>query len=207
MLISELYLAFVIAALLIELTPGPNMVYLAILSLSEGRVAGLRAVAGVALGLTLVGIGAALGLTALIQGSDLLYQLLRWAGIIYLLWLAYEGWREAGENSPASKVEAAQGARYFLRGLITNLLNPKAGVFYVAVLPGFVDQARPAMAQLFALSLTYVLVATIIHIFIVLLAEQARSLLQSERKRRQISRVLSLLLVGVAIWFYFKTMS
>lgn len=205
MIISELYLAFVLAAILIELTPGPNMVYLAILSLSEGRGAGLRAVAGVALGLALIGISAALGLAALIQGSDLLYQLLRWAGIFYLLWLAYEGWRHGGEASPANKAAGGDGARYFLRGLITNILNPKAGVFYVAVLPGFLDPAAPAMRQLVLLSMTYVLVATLIHVLIVLLAEQARALLQSERKQRRIAQSLSLLLVGVALWFYFKT--
>ena len=81
---------FLMTALMIELTPGPNMTYLAVVSLGEGKRAGLFAVAGVALGLLISGLVAALGLAAVISESPFLFQLLRWGGVFYLIWLAYQ---------------------------------------------------------------------------------------------------------------------
>jgi len=96
--------AFALTCLVIELTPGPNMAYLAVLSAGNGRRAGFAATMGIALGLLIVGIGAALGLAALISSSNLLYEALRLGGIVYLLWLAWDGWRDAAETSPARTV-------------------------------------------------------------------------------------------------------
>ncbi len=83
-------LAFALTALVIEITPGPNMTYLAALSLSSGARAGFAAVAGIALGLMIYGIVAAFGLTAIIDETPFLYSLMRWGGVLYLLWLAWE---------------------------------------------------------------------------------------------------------------------
>lgn len=85
--LSEIFLQFVIASILIELTPGPNMTYLAIVSASEGRKAGFATVIGVALGLLTVGVAAALGLSAIIANNEIVYQGLRFSGIAYLFWL------------------------------------------------------------------------------------------------------------------------
>jgi threonine/homoserine/homoserine lactone efflux protein len=202
----ETALAFAFTSLVIELTPGPNMAYLAILSASAGRRAGFAATLGVALGLLVVGIGAALGLTALIANSNLLYQTLRWAGTLYLLWLAWEGWRGETETSPGKADGSFDGhTRFFLRGLITNLLNPKAGLFYVAVLPTFVDAERPLVGQTITLSLIYVTVATLVHGTIVLLADAARPWLEEEGRSTIVRRTLSLLLVVIATWLLFTT--
>ena len=189
-------LGFALTSLVIELTPGPNMAYLAILS----------ATAGVALGLLIVGLGAALGLTAVIAGSPVLYQTLRWAGTLYLLWLAWEGWRGETETSPGKADEGFdQHARFFARGLVTNLLNPKAGLFYVAVLPTFVDATKPLIGQTVTLSLIYVAVATAVHGSIVLLADAARPWLENERRSLLVRRILALLLVGIAVWLLVAT--
>ena len=202
----ETLLTFALTSLVIELTPGPNMAYLAILSASVGRRAGFAATLGVALGLLIVGLGAALGLTALIGNSRVLYQTLRWVGAFYLLWLAWEGWRGEAETSPGkTDGDFDDRARYFVRGLITNLLNPKAGLFYVAVLPTFVDDTRPLAGQAITLSLIYVAVATAVHGIIVLLADAARPWLEDERRSTIMRRVLSLLLVGIAIWLLITT--
>jgi threonine/homoserine/homoserine lactone efflux protein len=161
---------------------------------------------GVALGLLAIGLGAALGLTALIANSNLLFQTLRWAGALYLMWLAWEGWRGETETSPGKADGSLDGhARYFARGLITNLLNPKAGLFYVAVLPTFVDAARPLVSQTVSLSLIYVAVATLVHGTIVLLADAARPWLEDEGRSTIVRRALSLLLVVIAIWLLFTT--
>src|ERR1700754_3707386 len=85
-------LAFALTSLVIEITPGPNMTYLAALSLSSGMRTGFAAVAGIALGLMTYGVIAAFGLAAVIDNSPLLYGVLRWGGVAFLLWLAWEAW-------------------------------------------------------------------------------------------------------------------
>jgi len=191
--------------LVIELTPGPNMAYLAVLSAGKGRRAGFAATLGVALGLLVVGLAAALGLTAAIASSRLLYEGLRWAGVLYLLWLAWEGWRGEEETSPGIATVDPAESKFFLRGLITNLLNPKAGVFYVAILPTFVDETRPLIGQTVMLSAVYVTVATAVHSAIVLLADAARPWLEGGRRSTLVRRVLSLMLVGIAAWLFLAT--
>ena len=198
-------LAFAATCLVIELTPGPNMAYLALLSANKGRSAGFAATLGVALGLLIVGLAAALGLTAVIANSRWLYEALRWGGVLYLLWLAWEGWRGEQETSPGRAGGAEENSKFFIRGLVTNLLNPKAGIFYIAVLPTFLDEARPLAGQAVTLSVIYVAIATLVHSAIVLLADAARPWLEDERRTKIIRRALSLLLVGIAVWLFAST--
>lgn len=90
---------FALAVLLIELTPGPNMAWLAGLSLAEGRRTGLAAVAGVTIGLAANALLAALGATTLLSGNALAWDVLRYGGGAFMLWLAWESWRDAGTSS------------------------------------------------------------------------------------------------------------
>lgn len=197
--------AFAATCCVIELTPGPNMAYLAVLSTSKGRRAGLAATLGVALGLSLLGLAAAVGLTAIIAASRWLYEALRWGGSLYLLWLAWEGWRGEDETSSGNADLKGHGSKFFVRGLVTNLLNPKAGLFYVAVLPTFVDEMSPLVGQAVTLSAIYVAVATAIHSAIVLLADAARPWLEDGRCNAIVRRTLSVMLVGIAIWLFVAT--
>jgi threonine/homoserine/homoserine lactone efflux protein len=200
-------LAFALTALVIEITPGPNMTYLAALSLSGGMRTGFAAVAGIAIGLLTYGIIAALGLAAVIDNSPLLYGLLRWGGVAYLLWLAWETWSSEREISPDA-TDGPDGEPWiaFRRGLITNLLNPKAAVFYVAVLPEFIRPgAGSVMSQTLALSVVYVTIATAIHAGIVALAGSLQSMVAASNSRRMIRRLLALALVIIAVWFALAT--
>jgi threonine/homoserine/homoserine lactone efflux protein len=200
-------LAFALTALVIEITPGPNMTYLAALSLSNGMRTGFAAVAGIALGLMTYGVVAALGLAALIDNSPLLYGVLRWSGVAYLLWLAWESWASERETSPdATDGKDDRPWLAFRRGLITNLLNPKAAVFYVAVLPEFVQPGGgPVIVQTLMLSVVYVAIATSIHCAIVALAGTLQATPAIADHRRAIRRGLALVLVGIAIWFALTT--
>ncbi|MBX3532426.1 MAG: LysE family translocator [Rhizobiaceae bacterium] len=199
-------LSFALASFLIELTPGPNMTYLALVAASDGRKAGFATVAGVALGLGLIGLLAAFGVAELIQASDLAYEGLRWAGVLFLLYLAWDGWRQGTDVAAAGNQPEHDGAgRYFMRGLVTNILNPKAAVFYVAVLPTFIDAAHPPLPQTLTLTLVYVAVATLVHAAIVLLAGALQPLLSDPRRERIARRVLSALLAAVALWFAWST--
>jgi len=199
--------AFAATCVLIEITPGPNMAYLAALSLSRGWRVGVAAVAGVALGLAVYGLVAALGLAAIIDHSLILYEVLRWAGVAYLLWLAWEAWSSDEETGP----DAADGRHgelqsAFRRGLITNLLNPKAGIFYVAMVPAFVTAGSDhVLAQTLVLSAVFVVIATSIHLTIVVLASRLHGLLTDPARRRTVRRILALVLAGIAIWFAWST--
>jgi threonine/homoserine/homoserine lactone efflux protein len=200
-------LPFALACAIIEITPGPNMTYLAALSLSRGPRVGFAAVAGIALGLMTYGTMAALGLAALIDNSPLLYDLLRWTGVLYLLWLAWESWASERESS-ADAIDGNEGRPWlaFRRGLITNLLNPKAAVFYLAVLPEFVRaDGGPVVLQTLMLSVVYVGIATTIHSAIVALAGTLQASVATGSRRRTVRRGLALVLVGIAIWFALTT--
>ncbi|MEQ8306365.1 MAG: LysE family translocator [Hoeflea sp.] len=190
------------ASVLIELTPGPNMTWLAMISASEGRKRGFSAVGGVALGLGIVGVAAALGVASLINSIPALYELLRWGGVAFLLFLAWDSWREAD----AEIISVDRGmALYFRRGLITNLLNPKAAIFFVAVIPAFLETSRPVLAQTLWLSTVYVLIATLVHAVIVLAAGTFRPYLESPERQQTTRRVFAVLLALVAIWFAVST--
>ena len=201
--VSTSLAAFTLTALVIELTPGPNMAYLALIAATEGRRPGYAAVAGVALGLTVIGMAAALGVTAVINASPVAYQILRWGGVGYLLWLAWDGWRGAQADHDIAEAGSSL-ARFFGRGLITNLLNPKAAVFYVAVLPGFLPPDA-GLAQVLTLTAIYVAVATAVHGGLVTVAGAARVWLANAKRETILRRALSLALVAVAAWVVWKT--
>lgn len=199
------YLSFIMTCLIIESTPGPNMAYLAVLSAGNGRRAGFAATLGIALGLLIIGMAAALGVATLISNSHLAYQLLRWGGVGYLLWLAWDGWKEEPETSPGKTDGPPQHAKFFKRGLIVNLLNPKAAVFYVAILPGFITAPSAVMLQAVTLTVTYVIVATAMHSLIVTLAGMAQKFLEDRQRRLIARRILSLALAAIALWFALTT--
>lgn len=199
---SGTLLSFALTSVLVELTPGPNMTYLALVAARDGRRSGFATVAGVALGLAVIGAVAAFGVAEAVHSSPLLYQSLRWAGVLFLLYLAWEGWTS---GSAASAGETQSAGRYFVRGLVTNLLNPKAAVFYVAMLPSFIDASRPVLPQTISLTIIYVAVATVIHAAIVVLAGTLEPFLKDPRREKIARRAFSALLACVAIWFGWST--
>ncbi len=134
---------FAAAALLMVLTPGPNMIYLVSRSVCQGRAAGVISLFGVIAGFVVHVLGAALGLTALFLAVPLAYELLKWAGAAYLGWLAWEALRP-GARSPFSPqlLPPDPPRKLFLMGFVTNLLNPKVAMFYIALFPEFIDPQR-----------------------------------------------------------------
>ncbi|MEM5516174.1 LysE family translocator [Henriciella sp. AS95] len=195
---------FLIASIAIELTPGPNMFYIALLSAQNGRLAGLAASAGVALGLLIIGLLAAFGFSAIIAEHRLAYETLRWAGVAYLLWLAWDTWRDTAlEAAPARSGPIMSES--FTRGLITNLLNPKAFLFYITVLPSFIPDKDSGPADAIVLTLSYVAVATVVHLAIVGGASSVTGYLDNSERRRRTGQLFAIMLVGVAVWVAIKT--
>jgi len=202
------FFTFLLAVLLLELTPGPNMTYLATLALSHGRAAGLIATAGVAFGLAVHAIVAGLGAGVLIQQYPLLYDVLRWIGVGYLLYLAWEGWQTEKETSPGRADLTIMAGSLFLRGLLSNVFNPKSILFFVSVLPSFVGTGPSAPSltiQMTVFGILYVGIATVVHGAIVILAAQLRPWLVEGPRQQTVRRTLSLVLAFVAIWLAWTT--
>lgn len=195
---------FLLAVSLIELTPGPNMGYLAALSASEGRVAGFKAVLGVTTGLAFYMVLAVFGVAELIAAAPLVYGALRWAGVFYLLYLAWEAWRGASETSPGHT--RAMDHAPFWRGLIANLLNPKAAIFYVTLLPGFIAADHAAFwVQALILGAAHLAVAFVIHGLIVLGAARAGRVIAATTHAPMARRVLAVGIAAIAAWLAWET--
>ena len=192
--------AFILTSLIIEMTPGPNMAYLAVLGASRGRLAGFSAVLGIALGLALLGIAVGLG-GSLMLGNRLVYESLRWAGALYLCWLAFDSWREARQPIKIAAVNRSL-AVHFRRGFITNLLNPKATLFFIAVVPEFAGRPAPSLRELAILISVYVGVATLVHSLIVVLAGGLQAFLAAPRRRKMAGNVFAVLLLAIAAWLF-----
>lgn len=184
-----------------EVTPGPNMGWLALLSAREGRRAGIAAVVGIALGLTVLAALAIFGLDVAGARIPGLFGALQIAGVLYMLWLAWEAFRDDGESSPV-RSSTIRRRPPFIDGLVLNLLNPKALSFFATVLPTFVVPARSAAPQLAILAAVYVGIATTVHLVIVALAGRFKTALDG-RHTRTFGRVSGVMLALVALWIAF----
>lgn len=200
----ESILPFLIAVSLVELAPGPNMGYLAALAVGEGRAAGLRAVAGVTLGLAVYMVLAVIGVAELIAAAPLLYGALRWSGVVYLFYLAWEAWRGDAETSPgqARRVDRAP----FRRGLIANLLNPKVAVFYVSLLPGFIAPDHgPFWSQALTLGTLHIAVSVLVHVAIVMGGARIGVYAKGLGGPLRVRRIMAAAIAGIAFWLSWQT--
>ena len=149
----ENLLGFALIALGMVLTPGPNMIYLISRSICQGPVAGLISLGGVALGFVFYMVFAALGITALLLAVPFAYDALRFAGALYLLYLAWQAVRPGGRSPFQVRDLPKEGPRkLFVMGLVTNLLNPKVAVLYLSLLPQFL---RPEEGDVLLQSLVF----------------------------------------------------
>ncbi|WP_145322048.1 MULTISPECIES: LysE family translocator [unclassified Rhizobium] len=140
---------FVAAALVLTATPGPDMLLIASRSVSQGRSAGFLTYAGIALGTYCHAMAAALGLSRLFLTVPVAYEIVRWAGCAYLLYLAVKTLRSQGSAfTPSAGLKRLSGKRIFVEGLATNILNPKMALFVLALFPQFVDPSGPMILQM-----------------------------------------------------------
>ncbi|MCK6454146.1 MAG: LysE family translocator [Alphaproteobacteria bacterium] len=167
-------LAFLAAGLALNLTPGPDMLYCAARGAAGGRRAGIVSALGIGAG-CLVHTGfVALGLAALLMASSLAYEVIRWVGAAYLLWIAWATWRQ-GELPPNARDVAPAGMwRVFAQGALINVLNPKVALFFLAFLPQFVDPAGGDVApKLIVLGMIFNFNGTLINLIVGALAGEA----------------------------------
>lgn len=154
---------FLAAGILLNLTPGPDTVYILGRSVAHGRRAGVASALGICVGSIFHTGAAALGLSAFLATSAWAFTAVKFAGAGYLIFLGVRTLVQRRENAPVSaefKANAASAA--FRQGILTNILNPKVALFFLAFLPQFIDAATPSkLAAFLVLGLTFVITGTI----------------------------------------------
>jgi threonine/homoserine/homoserine lactone efflux protein len=157
---------FLVATVMLNLTPGPDMMYVLARSIGQGRVAGIVSVLGGSTGRLLHTLAAAFGLSALLLSSPRALDFIRYAGALYLVYLGLRAFteREGASRegaSPLVQPERASLRSIYRQGFITNALNPTVALFFLAFLPQFVDSARgPVAGQMILLGLVFTASAT-----------------------------------------------
>jgi len=196
------WLVFAAAALLMAITPGPNMVYLISRAVCQGRMAAVMSWLGVVLGFTLHMVCAAVGLTALFLAVPLGYELLKFAGALYMLWLAWQAVRP-GARSPFEPrpMPPESPPRLFTMGLLTSILNPKVAVFYLSVLPQFVSpEGGSVLAQSLVLGSTQICIGGAVNLLVALSAARVAQWFARHRFWLAVQRyVMGLVLGALAV--------
>lgn len=191
-----------LAALAMVLTPGPNMMYLVSRSISQGRRAGLISLVGTGLGFLVYMIAANVGLTALFIAVPWLYIGFKAAGAVYIGYLAWQSLRPGGKGVFETRdVEPDSSWRLFRMGLVTNLLNPKAAIMYLTLIPSFIDpHLGHRTLQGFELGSIQITVSMLVNATIVLAAARiARFMASRPTWARWQRRITGSLLGGVAL--------
>jgi threonine/homoserine/homoserine lactone efflux protein len=160
MIDTQTLLVFMPAAMLLALSPGPDNLFVIAQSAQHGRSAGFIVTLGLCTGLIGHTLAVALGLAAIVRASAMAFMVLKMAGAVYLLYLAWQAWR-AGVSNGQMEVPALVGRALYLRGIIMNLTNPKVSLFFLAFLPQFADPRRGSVSlQFLELGLLFI-VATL----------------------------------------------
>jgi len=149
---AKTWIAFTLVCLGMALTPGPNMLYLVSRSICQGRWAGIVSLIGTAAGFVVYLLCAALGISALLLAAPIAYDVLRFGGAVYLAWLAWQAIRPGGASPfQVRALPKDSPAKLVAMSFVTNILNPKAAMLYLSLLPQFI---RPEHGGVFAQSLT-----------------------------------------------------
>jgi threonine/homoserine/homoserine lactone efflux protein len=165
-------LGFALISLGMVLTPGPNMIYLISRSITQGPGAGIVSLGGVALGFIFYMLCAAFGITAFLFAVPYAYDALRFAGAAYLLWLAWQAVKPGGRSPFQVRQLKVDGPRkLFAMGFVTNLLNPKIAMLYLALLPQFIDPVQGSvLTQSLALGSIQIAISVSVNAMIALAA-------------------------------------
>ena len=199
MISTQSFIVFVGAALLMAVTPGPNMIYLISRSICQGRTAGVLSWFGVVLGFTVHMLCASVGLTALFLAVPLGYEFLKFAGALYLLWLAWQAVRP-GTSSPfeAKDLPPEPPLKLFTMGLLTSILNPKVAIFYLSVLPQFISpDFGSVLTQSLMLGVTQVCIGSGVNLFVTLSAAAIAGWFVKNRLWLSVQRYFMGLILGV----------
>ena len=167
-------LLFLGATLALNVTPGPDMLYVIARSASEGRRAGVASALGIAGGTVFHTLAVVLGLSSLLLAVPFAYDAVRLGGAVYLVYLGLRALLRPSPSGAGPRVERASLWAIFRQGVVTNVLNPKVALFFLAFLPQFVDPARGSVpAQLLLLGVLFNVSGTLVNLAVALAASGA----------------------------------
>jgi threonine/homoserine/homoserine lactone efflux protein len=176
----EILIVFLGAVLLLAVTPGPDLLYITARSAGEGRAAGVASVLGISVGIVGHTAAVSLGLSSLLRAVPLAFEILRWAGAAYLVILGLQLLLRPRYESGRRSTDPASMRVVFLQGLLTNILNPKVALFFVAFLPQFVDPSAGRVGlQLFLLGCLFNILGSCVNLAAALLASRVNTWLQT----------------------------
>jgi threonine/homoserine/homoserine lactone efflux protein len=161
LVLAPQFATFLIASLILAITPGPGVIYVLTQTLSQGRAAGLASVCGIALGNLANAAVAALGLAVVIAASAAAFTLVKFAGAAYLLFLGVQALRARPPAHAAAGAGPVSPAKLFRSAFLVALLNPKTALFFAALLPQFIQPGAAALAQTFFLGAVFVALALV----------------------------------------------
>ena len=195
--------AFAIFAAVLTITPGLDTFLVLRTTAVSGRAAGIATTIGIAAGCLVWALASAIGVTAVLAASRLAFEVLRAAGVAYLCWLGgralWRSRRHSYENPPAVEQAPLQGWRALRTGLLTNLLNPKVGVFYLSVMPQFLPAGINPLAGSMALGAIHVGEGLVWLSLLVLGVNLARGWLTRPTVRRRLEQVSGVAFLGFGL--------
>lgn len=190
--------AFLLLTLGILIVPGPDVLYVMARSLGQGKRAGLLSVFGIGAGVLVHTFLAAFGLSRLFLAVPAAYNFVKYAGIAYLVYLAYRILRERGEDVVAGLAKNDPPHKLIGQAFLTNLLNPKAALFFVALLPHFTSTTGDALfGELLALGLMVVALSMAVNALYALVAARAAGWFRRNERAQKVQRWTSAGLLGV----------
>jgi homoserine/homoserine lactone efflux protein len=192
----ELFATFLAITIILILTPGPIVTLVIATAASRGARAGLVTVAGTSAGNAVLLTTIAFGLSWVLNNAVFVFELLRWAGAAYLIWLGVQAWRGAGRGAPTPPAAQVD----FGRGFLVALSNPKTIAFFTAFLPQFVDPSLPAERQLAVMCIASVLLAALTDSGWAVAAGLGRAWFLKPARTRLLGRLSGLALIGGGIW-------
>jgi len=199
----ETYLLFVGACILLCIVPGPDMVYLLSRSIAQGKKAGICAAIGINLGGYFHLLAAILGISTILATSAIAFTILKWCGALYLMYIGVQAlWSKGGMiNLSDKKSKAASMKAIFWQGFISDVLNPKVAIFFISLLPLFVDTSSAnTLSQLLILGVTVNVIAILINILLVVFADLVTKRLRSSaRLSSYLNRMMGAIFVGLGI--------
>lgn len=193
----ELFTAFLLITLVLMLTPGPIVTLVIATGATLGRRAALITVAGTSCGNALLLATIAFGLNLILKHMVEVFEILRWIGAAYLVWLGLQAWRNAGAGGA---VAAPSGRLQFWRGFVVALSNPKSIAFFTAFLPQFVDPGLPVERQLAVMCAVSVLLAVFTDSVFAIAAAAGRAWFLAPSRAKLLARLSGVALIGGGIW-------
>ena len=197
----ENYWGFVAAAVLLNLTPGSDTIYILTRSIAQGRKAGMASALGISAGILVHCVLVSLGLAQIVAHSPTLFAILKYSGAAYLLYLGIKMWRSPplAAESEAGGVQAGLWP-LFRQGLLTNLLNPKVVLFFLALLPQFVSTGVSSPLPFLLLGFTFLLTGTLWCLLLACAAAPFGGLLRKQPVvGKMMNRISGMVFVGLGL--------